>query len=207
MEGSILSFSEAIAKTNPLLAYGFFFLNSVLQVLFPPYPGDSVVIFQGYLSSKGLLNTPLLIITTNAGTFFSSVLLYIISNRLGEKVVEGKFVKKYFDTNKIYKLENWFNKYGAIAIVINKFIPGIGSLTLIGAGIFKLKFSPAIISIGAASLLHNMVLFMAGRLTGDNMLIIQQFVREYEKLILSGILIISAVYIYFKHIHIRKEHD
>ena len=207
MESPILAFAKSIANTNPLLAYIFFFLNSVLQVLFPPYPGDSVVIFQGYLSSKELLNTPLLILATNAGTFLSSVFLYMISHRLGEKVVDGKFVKRYFSTKKIYKLENWFNKYGAIAIVINKFIPGIGSLTLIGAGLFKLKAIPAVISIGVASLLHNMALFMAGRLTGDNMLIVQQFVSEYEKLILSGILMISGIYIYFKYMYVKKEHN
>jgi membrane protein DedA with SNARE-associated domain len=207
MERSILAFAESIAKTNPLLAYTFFFLNSVLQVLFPPYPGDSVVIFQGYLSSKGLLSTPLLFLSTYTGAFSSSVFLYLISHRLGEKLVEGRFVKKYFDTKKIYKLENWFNKYGAIAIVINKFIPGIGSLTLIGAGLFKLKALPAVISIGAASLLHNMVLFMAGRLTGNNMLLLQQFVSQYEKLILSVILIISAIYMYFKYMHVKKEHN
>lgn len=207
MERSLLSFAESIAKTNPLLAYTFFFLNSVLQVLFPPYPGDSVVIFQGYLSSKGLLSTPLLFLSTYTGTFLSSVFLYMISHRLGEKLVEGRFVKRYFATEKIYKLENWFNKYGSIAIVINKFIPGIGSLTLIGAGLFKLKALPAVISIGAASLLHNIALFMAGRLTGNNMFLLEQFVSQYKNLILSGILIISAIYMYFKYMHIKKEHN
>ncbi|MDF2675504.1 MAG: DedA family protein [Clostridiales bacterium] len=207
MESSILPFAESIANTNPLLAYIFFFLNSVIQVLFPPYPGDSVVIFEGYLSSRGLLNTPLLFLLTYAGTFLSSVFLYILSQRLGEKLVETKFIKKYFDTKKIYKLENWFNKYGGIAILINRFIPGLGSLTLIGAGLFKLKPISAIISISISSLLHNILLFMAGRLTGDNMLLLQQFVGEYKKLILSGILLISGIYIYLKYIHIKNEQD
>lgn len=207
MERDLLAFAESVAKTNPLLAYIFFFFNSILQVTFPPYPGDSVIIFQGYLSSIGLLSTPLLFLSTYLGTFLSSVFLYIISHKLGEKLIRGKFVKKYFDIGKIYKLKNWFSKYGAAAIVINKFIPGIGSLTLIGAGLFKLKTLHAILAIGAASMLHNMILFMAGRLTGKNIHLLQRFISEYEKLILSGILIISAIYIYFKYIHIKKEHS
>lgn len=207
MEGSILAFAESIANTNPLLAYIFFFLNSVIQVLFPPYPGDSVVIFEGYLSSRGLLNTPLLFVSSYAGTLLSSILLYILSYRLGEKLIKAKFINKYFDTNKIYKLENWFNKYGAIAILINRFIPGLGSLTLIGAGLFKLKAISAIISISISSLLHNILLFLAGRLTGDNMFLLQQFVDRYNKLILSGILLIAGVYIYLKYLHIKNEQD
>ncbi len=207
MEREILAFAEAIAKTNPLLAYIFFFLNSVFQVIFPPYPGDSVVLFQGYLSSMGILNPILLFLSTFAGAFSSSVFVYIISHKFGEKLIEGRFIKKYFNTDKIYKLEKWFVKYGALAIVINKFVPGIGSLTLIGAGLFKLQVLPAIISIGIASLLRSIALFMAGRLTGENINLLQKFVSQYQKLILSGILLISAIYIYFKYMRKKKEHS
>lgn len=206
MEKDLLFFAESIAKTNPLLAYIFFFFNSILQITFPPYPGDSIIIFQGYLSSIGLLSPALLFLSTFTGTFLSSVFLYMISNKLGNKLINGRFIKKYFDVRKIYSLENWFRKYGAAAIIINKFIPGIGSLTLIGAGLFKLKTLPAVLAIGIASLLHNTVLFMAGRFTGKNIRLLQKFVGEYEKLILSGVLIISAIYIYFKYVNIKKEH-
>lgn len=206
MERELLSFAESIAKTNPLLAYIFFFFNSVLQVTFPPYPGDSVIIFQGYLSSIGLLSPALLFLSTFSGTISSSVFLYMISLKLGKRLINGRFIKKYFDTEKIYNLKNWFDKYGAAAIIINKFIPGIGSLTLISAGLFKLKTLPALLAIVAASLLHNTILFMAGSLTGKNINMLQKFVGDYEKLILSGILIISAIYIYLKYMHIKKEH-
>lgn len=204
MEREILAFAEAAAKTNPLLAYIFFFVNSVLQIIFPPYPGDSVVVFQGYLSSMGVLSPALLFLSTFAGAFSSSVFVYMISHRFGERLIKGRFFRKYFHAEKVYRLENWFNKYGAPAIIINKFIPGIGSLTLIAAGLFKLKTLPAIISIGVASMLRSVFLFMAGQLAGENIDLLQKLVIQYHKLILSGILLVCAVYIYVKYIYRNK---
>lgn len=206
MEGEILAFAEAAAKTNPILAYFFFFINAVLQVIFPPYPGDSVIIFQGYLSSRGILNPALLFMSTFAGTLASSLFLYVISRSFGVRLIEIKFFKKYFHTEKVYKLEKWFDKYGAPAVIVSKFIPGIGSLTLIGAGIFKLKTLPALISIFIASLLRSIFLFMTGQLAGENIELIQEFITRYQNLLLALILLAGALYVYFKYFRKKNRH-
>lgn len=204
MEGDILAFAEAAAKTNPILAYFFFFINAVLQVIFPPYPGDSVVIFQGYLSSRGILSPALLFMSTFAGTLLSSHFLYAISQKYGVGLIEIKFFKKYFHTERVYGLEKWFNKYGAPAIIVSKFIPGIGSLTLIGAGLFKLKAVPALVSIFFSSLLRSIFLFMTGQLAGENLELIKEFITQYQNLLLLLILIAAAIYIYFKYFGKKK---
>lgn len=204
MEKEILAFAKSIAESNPLLAYLFFFINAALQILFPPYPGDSVIVLQGYLSSRHLLSTPLLFLVTLAATYSSSLLMYYISYRLGERILSNRYISRYFNIERISKLEGWFNKYGSAAIIINKFLPGFGTLTLIAAGIFRLPQATAFISIGIASLLHNAALFMAGKLTGENIVLIHQVLDEYKKLILSGILMVSAIYIYVKFLHRKK---
>ncbi len=205
MDGDILSFVEAVAKTNPVLAYFFFFINAVLQVIFPPYPGDSVVIFQGYLSSRGILNPGLLFMSTFIGTFVSSVFLYVISRKLGIRLIEVSFFKKYFHIERVYKLEKWFNKYGAPAIIVSKFIPGIGSLTLIGGGLFKLETIPGLASIFISSLLRSIFLFMTGQLAGENFELIQEFIYKYQKLLFLLILLAAAIYIYFKHLRKKNK--
>ena len=40
-----------IDDLSPLLVYGFFFLSGLLQIVFPPYPGDSVLVFGGCLGA------------------------------------------------------------------------------------------------------------------------------------------------------------
>lgn len=200
----VLIYIKNLAATNPVAAYILLFFNSALQVLFPPYPGDSLTVFAGYLSTLGKFNTPLLLLFILSGTYLSSVFLYLISLKFGQKIIGIKFVKKYFNINKIHKLENWFNKYGALAIIINKFIPGIGSLTLIAAGLFRLRPVPAFISIGIVTAIHNTFLFMGGRLTGDNINLIKYIVYQYKFYILLAFALISIIYFYIKYLLKRK---
>jgi membrane protein DedA with SNARE-associated domain len=204
MEQEVLAFARELAAHNPVFAYVFFFFNSVLQVFFPPYPGDTLIIFQGYLSSHGILNTILLLTVTLSSTYLSSVGLYLLSLRLGHRLVQSKYIKKFFDVGKIYRMEDWFKKYGAFVIVAGKFIPGVGFLALIAAGIFELPALPAFISIGIATLIHNITLFIVGRFAGNNMPLIKRIISEYNRAIIIGVVIIAVVYIFIKFIYKRK---
>lgn len=198
MEQEIVAFAKNLYQTNPIYAYIFFFINAMLQVLFPPYPGDSIIVFQGYLSSTGVFNPYALLLTSLFATYVSSIFLYYISYKHGRRIINNKFISKYFDTKKVEKLEIWFTKYGSLAIILNKFIPGVGSLTLIAAGIFKLPYLPAFISIGIATFIHNSFLFYVGRIAGNNIEAIKYTAKEYQYYIIIALLIIGLAYSYFK---------
>jgi membrane protein DedA with SNARE-associated domain len=205
MEKEIVEFARNLASNNPLYAYIFFFINAALQILFPPYPGDTILVFEGYLSSQRVLNTFLMLFISLSATYLSSIFLYSISYKFGHSLVANKFVQKNFDIKRIEKLEEWFKKYGSLAIIINKFLPGVGSLTLIAAGLFNLPPIPAFVSIGVATIIHNTALFMAGRLTGDNIILIKTLFKEYNRIIVLAILIIAALYLYVKMTYNKKK--
>lgn len=199
-----MEFARNIAISNPIIAYIFFFINALLQILFPPYPGDTIIALEGYISSRGFLNPYLLLLTTVTGTYLSSVLLYFLSFKFGNSLIAHKFTEKYFDTENIIKLEKWFNKYGALAIVINKFIPGMGSLTLIAAGVFQLSKIPALIAIAIASVIHNTVLFVSGKLTGDNIDKIKTMFVEYNNYLWIALMTVFILYVYIKRLSQNK---
>lgn len=204
LEKYLLEYIKSTALTNPFSVYAFSFINAVLQILFPPYPGDTLTIFQGYLTSKGYLNIYFVTFSTLLGTYVSSLFLYIIGFKFSKSILLNKFIKKYFNLEKINKAETWFEKYGSFAIIINKFLPGIGSLTFIAAGLFQLSPISAFISIGIATIIHNTFIIMAGRLTGDNIILIKQTLQEYNKVIIIAVIIIFVFYSYVKFFYKRK---
>ncbi|MCX7884873.1 MAG: DedA family protein [Caloramator sp.] len=204
MEKFLIQYIKNTALTNPLIVYSFSFINAVLQILFPPYPGDTITIFQGYLISQGYLNAYFVLLSTLLGTYLSSLFLYFIGYKFGKSILLNKFIIKYFNPKKIYKFESWFKKYGSFIIIINKFLPGIGSLTFIAAGIFQLPPISASISIGIATIIHNTFIIMAGKLTGENVIIIKQALQEYNKIIIIASIIISLVYLYLKLFYKEK---
>lgn len=198
MENQVIAFVSKLADKSPLAAYVFFFINAVLQALFPPYPGDTLIVFQGYLSSHRILNTYLLLLVTFSGTYLSSIFLYSLGLKYHYKLIENRFIKKYVDFNKIKNLKLWFKKYGAIVIIVTKFVPGLSFISIIAAGIFELPVKASYISIAISTLMHNGILFFAGRVTGDKMDLIKKSLYEYNKLILPGLFILSIAYIYAK---------
>lgn len=73
MEDLVLNFISNVIDAYPKVSYFIFFISSFLQVTFPPYPGDMIAIFSGYLITvSGLFSIPYVLITTISGTVLGS---------------------------------------------------------------------------------------------------------------------------------------
>lgn len=203
MEKIIIEFAKDIVQSNILLSYIFFFISQSLQILFPPYPGDMVLILEGYLSELAGMNYILVNINAIMATFFSSVLLYRIGKKEEYKILNSKIVKYLFDTKKVDKLRKLFTKMGAFVIIISKFIPGIFSITVISAGIFKVKKRKAYLSILSITALHHIILIGLGKLLGENWTIILKKIEIYNKYLF--VLVIIIIIIYFILIKVKRK--
>ncbi len=202
MEGFIIDFAENIVMENVFLSFLFFFVSQSLQVLFPPYPGDMILILEGYLSEIAQLNIYLIIINAAASTSLSSILLYNIGRKKQERILHSKIVTFLFGTSKITKLNNLFKKLGAFVIILSKFIPGIFSLTVLSAGVFRVKKKSAYMSIILISFFHNLVLISLGKLVGENWTIILKKMDVYNRYII--IIAVIALVIYFIMLQLKK---
>lgn len=198
MEQDLIQFTKNIAAQYPHLAYIFFFISASLQILFPPYPGDSVLIIEGYLSSRDYF--PLSVIALNAvlSTFLSCVLLYSISYNTGDSIFKIRFISRYFSQKRIGLLKEWFKKYGALAIIASKFVPGAGSLTILVAGTFKVPRFKAYLSIALSSILHNGMLILIGKMAGDNMEYVKNYIKKYDEVVFLALFLICASYAYVR---------
>ena len=203
MEKFIIDFAQNIVMENKLLSYLFFIVSQSLQVLFPPYPGDMILILEGYLSELAHLNIYLIIANAATSTSLSSVLLYNIGRNKQEKILHSKIVTLLFGTSKIAKLNKLFAKLGALVIILSKFIPGIYSLTLLSAGVFRVKKRYAYLSIISVSTFHNLVLITLGKLLGENWIIILRRMDTYNKYII--IIAVIAFVIYLIMLQLKKK--
>lgn len=203
MEQVFIEFTNEIAANYPALAYLFFFISAVLQILFPPYPGDTVIVMEGYLASKNYFSTASLLLNALTATYLSCIFLYHISLKLGNSIFKINFINKYFPENKALKLNGWFSKFGASTILISKFVPGIGSLAIIASGIFKVPRIKAYTAMGIAVILHNSMLFFAGKIAGDNMDAVKILFNKYKMAVLAFFFVCIICYFAFKYYQAR----
>ncbi|MBS4535445.1 VTT domain-containing protein [Clostridium sp. D2Q-14] len=203
MEEFIIKFSESIVSQNIILSYVFFFISQTLQVLFPPYPGDMVLIIEGYLSEVARINVILVIFNAIIATFLSSIILYTLGYKKGHKIIDFKIIKKLFETDKVLKLNRLFKKFGGIVIIVSKFIPGLYSITILSAGIFRVRKNIAYTAIFIITSIHNLGLIILGKVLGENWTYIFRKIKIYNRQILM--LIIPIIIIYFIIIQIKKK--
>ena len=195
IETMIRDFMEQIQLASPWLIYLFLFCSAILQITFPPYPGDTILLFSGYLGTVDIAggNIPIFLAYW-IGTALTSYAIYEMGYFKGEGLLQLKLVKKYFPLASQEKAKKWVLKYGLLVFFISKFIPGLNSLIIVFGGILRYKKLWAYIGVGVTSLVHNIIFFLTGRAIGNNWDAISHFLYLYNRFVFGSIIVIALIY-------------
>lgn len=189
-----------------LLIFGF--LSAFVELVFPPYPGQTVILAFGFLagSQASLGHSALwLMLMFLLGTFAGSVLVYEIGRAKGKSVLEWKFVHFFISHKELLRGEKIAHKFGTWAVFLAKFIPGIGALAVLLTGVFGLKRSRILMCLGLTATVHSMALFWVGRTVGESRDKIAEFGHTYNVVVWWVVGILLAAWITTKIIAWRKE--
>lgn len=191
-------------KHTPQIAYIYTIINSFFQVFFPPYPGDTIIALLGYLSYLKIINGGIVLSLIILSTFLSSCLLLYLSYNFSNIIKNSFYFQRFFNLKQLENFEKWYKKIGPFFLVISKFIPGINSIVIIASGLFKIDIKSSIISIGIATIIHNSMFFIAGRIAGENIDLLKLLIKEYTSYVLLGIILITLLY-FIVNRYINKE--
>ena len=201
MEVLVLEFIRGILDSNIILTYVFFFISCILQLLFPPFPSDVVLIFQGYVTTASSAFNPLgVFCNAVTGTMLGSYLVYRFGYVNGGRVFQFGFVKKYIDKKHRERAEHLFEKYGNFAVFISKFIPGVNAILILLAGVFRVKSRPVLFAVFASVLVHHAAILLLGRYLGDNIAYVKKVISTYNWAVVSVLAILSVFYVVYRFI-------
>lgn len=204
MESLVLDIINNIIGRNIVLVHLVFFISSFLQMVFPPHPGDFILVFQGYLTGiSSSFSVVFIILNSAAATFAGSYIIYKLGYGKGDRVFEYKLAKRFISCRHRMKARNFIEKYGVFAIFASKFIPGINAVTILFAGIFKLKRSTAYPAIIASIIIHHILHVMLGRFLGNNMNHVKKIITTYNGIVLAFLAAAAVTYILYQYITAR----
>ena len=209
MEKLLFDLIHYVLGKNVFLIYGFFFLSSFLQMIFPPHPGDVILVFQGYITTvSDSVNFLPVLLTNLAATMAGSLCIYKLGYKNGESVLDFPLVKKYILQKHREKAAKLFDKYGYFAILISKFVPGVNAVMLLFAGIFKVRARHAYLSVLVSSLLHHIFCLLLGRWVGYNLQHIKRILTAYNVAIIifiSAAALVYGIYYFILSKRFRRE--
>jgi membrane protein DedA with SNARE-associated domain len=168
--GILTGILDAITDLIGVYGYPAVFAAAFLEVIFPPIPSEVIFPLVGYtVQNRGLgLENAISMATVGAlGSTAGAVLIYFISGKVGRAAIArfGKRVR--IGEHDIEKAENWFEKYGPIAVFTGRMIPGVREIISIPAGIARMNFAKFVGYTFAGSVLWCIVLTLAGYYLGE----------------------------------------
>ena len=200
-------FLEFFKSIPPEAYWLFIFFSTFIENIFPPFPGDTLVAFTGYLWGAGLVTFQTLSLSIIAGNLTGALLMYFFGLEVMEfflKHLKSERLKKLFDKEHLDRTHHWFDKYGFFAVMFSRFSAGIRFFVSIVAGMANMHVSVFILAFLLATAIWNTLLVYGGYVMGENWREILQYIQIYSA-IFAIVLIIAGIYFYrrFK----QKEKD
>lgn len=186
---------ELVEQTGPY-ALAVLFGASLIEYVFPPFPGDSIVILGAFYATHGELPLPAVFLAVTLGSVAGAAIDYAIGVRIGaaaeRRLPETPRRFGFAGIEKLRRVEAAYRRHGDLYILANRFLPGVRGFFFVAAGMAGMPFR-RVMGLGALSAAAwNALLLAAGWAVGENFDELARLFRTYS-LVAWGLLLLVAV--------------
>ncbi|CAC5344208.1 MULTISPECIES: DedA family protein [Planktothrix] len=200
---------EWITNTMSSLGYLGIGLLMFLENLFPPIPSELIMPLAGFTVSRGEMQFFPAVLAGVVGTILGAFPWYYAGKFFGEERLRDladKYGKWITVTGKdIDKANNWFTRYGGMAVFLCRLVPGVRTLISLPAGLNHMPLTPFIIYSTIGTTLWVTFLTGAGYLLGDHYDLVEEYISPISKIALLSLVIGFGLWILRKNMRKSAE--
>ena len=152
---------------------------SLVEYVFPPFPGDTVTLFGAFLAATARWNVVAVLAAVTAGSLAGAAIDYAIGWRLSARPLEALTPRRRRLRERLAPIVARFERHGAAYIAVNRFLPGIRALIFVAAGAAGLPLGRVLAYGAVSALLWNGLLIGAGFAVGENWELLLDLLRRY----------------------------
>lgn len=127
-----------------------------------PVPGDVLIAYAGGRTGRPPLEAAAVIGTVALATALGSSVLYLVSRRTGPAILTVMHRFLHLRPERVARMQTWFHKRGAVAIVLGRLIPGLRIPTSIMAGVSGVPYPVFVPSTVVAAVIWSAFYYFAG---------------------------------------------
>ncbi|WP_373774683.1 VTT domain-containing protein [Streptococcus ferus] len=180
---------------NSVGGWTYFILSFIIfietaAVIFPFLPGDSLLFAAGALAANPNMNfkVSLFFILFFLSAFLGDTCNFLIGRHLGYKLVHRPFFRKIIKEESIKEAELYFEKKGAAAIILGRYVPIIRTFVPFVAGISQFPLRDFLQKALIAALSWSLIATGSGYLFGNI-----PFVKAHFSAIIIGIVFVTLL--------------
>ena len=171
-----------------------------LENVFPPIPSELILPLAGFLTGQDRLSFPLVLVATTLGSLLGALLLYGIGMAAGQRGIRRLFERyghwALLTSEDLTRAENWFDRYGPVAVFIGRLVPVVRSLVSIPAGYRRMPLGQFLLLTGFGSALWNGALVSLGWALGENWRQIEEYVAWLQYLVIAAVAVLVLRFVW-----------
>jgi membrane protein DedA with SNARE-associated domain len=161
-----------------------------LESSFFPFPSEVIMIPAGYLAFQGEMNLALAVACGILGSLLGAWFNYFMAVKFGRSVL-----LKIVSSQKMERLEAFFDKHGHISTFSGRLIPGVRQYISLPAGLAKMDAVTFSLYTALGAGLWVGILTFLGYYIGSNQALIHAYLKEITIVVLCALSVIAAVYV------------
>ena len=197
-----------LEKLPVLGIYVFLFFSSLMENLFPPWPGDTFIVLGGFLAAQGKGTLPFYFLSALLGNLAGAALMYYAGEHLitffrylhdkTQRVFLRRILKPLFQTEQIAKAKHYFQRWGVLWVLFSRFSAGVRFFVSIVAGMVRMNFLLFIFCFTLGLLAWNSLLLWGGWQLKANWNAMLAWLQLYNILVMGLLFALLLAWLLYK---------
>lgn len=170
-------------------AYVVIGLASLIEYVFPPFPGDSVALFGVFLATSAGLSGIGVYLALDVGAVLGGLGAYAVGRRFAEPSSRPTFLRTPSAEAALRDITARFERYGGLYLATNRFVPALRAFFFVGAGVARVPVWQVVVYGGLSAAAWNAILFALGWLAGSNFDRLEAWVSRYATVVVIAVVV------------------
>jgi membrane protein DedA with SNARE-associated domain len=172
--------SDLITRTGPAAPL-VLFVGSFVEYVFPPFPGDLVVVLGAWYAVQGQISWLAAFAAVTAGAVLGAWLDFRVGCAIGRRIDDRAARKGGLSAARLARFEAAYRRWGGWLLVANRFMPGVRAIIFVAAGATGIPLRKVLVLGAVSAAAWNVVLLASGALVAKNVDDLVDLVDRYTR--------------------------
>ena len=157
------------------------------------FPGDTLLLITGLLTFRNVIDIPIVWVALAIGfaAFLGGESGYFIGKKTGPRIFERK-EDGLISMNSVRRTNEFFAKYGGLAVIIARFVPVVRTFAPIAAGVGKMNYRKYSLYNAVGAFIWGVGVTVLGFVLG-NIRPVADFVVKYIDVVLIAVVLLTLI--------------
>ena len=183
------------------------FVLLILGTLGFPFPEDSILILNGFLVARGVVDPLAAFFVVYTGLLMTDYSLYWVGRTYGRGVIEITRFRKIMTPERLSRLEVEFQRWGGFVVFFGRFLLGVRAQVFLTAGVLRMSLIKFLIFDGLSAAIM-LVFWGAVGFYGDyGIQLVQAKARRIEHVVIIILLLGVAAAVTYFYLKKKRKND